>query len=1181
MAAMDGMTGGGAEAVLARLRDRTLDLGARNRLLNAKEGRLLVRVDAAEAAVVEDVLASGRQVALRGVREGEDPAEAVREGVRARKAVLHLPMGEDAARARIVEIYRRARSRFEETGLQTAYLGIGTAQWPEARGEPGTAEAAGQERPRRCAPVILQPVRIGRKQAAGPYWMEAVGDAAPNTTLMEWLRREHGVEVALDEPLPADEHGVDVAAVLESVRRQVEGRGGIEVGDGAMLGIFEFARLALWAELGRLEEKGLESLGGVAQELLGREGAGFGPSGPVDARAAEAGRGRREHPVPLEADASQLEALEKAREGRSFILQGPPGTGKSQTIANVIASLVAEGRRVLFCAEKRAAIEAVSGRLEAAGLGRWVLDVADGADPKEAVRSLNEALEAAEAGPRATAGDGGDSTEHRDALNAYEEALHAPRAWGVSVARAMALAGGRPAGPGEAGAALPGGPGEEPGGIDARCEIARGWVLEMAAVDEARARVLRGCGGPGEVEEVVALARGLQEAQAWEARCREDLARAKAQPWWRRWWDKGVARRRLEAARDAGEHRLQGLEGSLGCRDVPDEALAGWASGDVGWCDALARRKRAGALEREAGAWWPSVEPAACAAAHALAEGERDAVAGLLDTMRRSWWQGWAQRWTREDPVLGPFNAHRHEDALERFRAREDAWTGGEGAAEVHRRCEARLALPDPAGRAREETAARQQRRRIVQEGRKKRRVAPVRVLMEASGDVVRALKPCFMMSPLAAARSLPEGEAFDTVVMDEASQIRPEDALGVIARARGSSGDAGPPQVILAGDPRQMPPTRFFERQADDGDGDDGEAVESMESILDLAAARQMPVHRLRFHYRSRHEALIQFSNRRYYGGELVTFPEAERDPGAVDLREAGGVYDAQRNVEEARAVAAYVCAHVAGPAGADESIGVVTFNKKQERLVEDLLDKARMEDPALEEAWGREGRPAPCVRNLETAQGDERDVVVLSTTYGPDPKGRQRSHFGPLNGEGGERRLNVAVTRARKRMVVFTSLDVERVGTERSPRGVRDLRGFLRYAGGAREEQTEHEGSLGGYESPLEEQIAAALEARGWSLVPQVGMAGYRIDVGVRDPRSPGRFLAGVEADGAQYHAARTARDRDRLRQRMLEARGWRLVRVWSPDWWRDPEGVADRLDARLRGLLEGAAEAAGHDV
>ena len=242
----------------------------------------------------------------------------------------------------------------------------------------------------------------------------------------------------------------------------------------------------------------------------------------------------------------------------------------------------------------------------------------------------------------------------------------------------------------------------------------------------------------------------------------------------------------------------------------------------------------------------------------------------------------------------------------------------------------------------------------------------------------------------------------------------------------------------------------------------------------------------------------------------------------------------------------------------------------------MEDLLDKAREETPELEAFWHAPERDAPCVKNLETAQGDERDVVVLSTTFGPDPAGRQRSHFGPLNGRGGERRLNVALTRARRRMIVVTSLERERIGTPQSPRGVQDLKAFLKYAATgtlvATGDDRNDGDSLGGYESPLEEQIALALEARGWLLVPQIGVSGYRIDIGVVDPNEPGRYLAGIEADGAQYHGSKTARDRDRLRQRVLEGKGWTLLRVWSPDWWREHEAVTERLDKALRALLRG---------
>ena len=1155
---------------IARLRERALDLTYRNRLLDARPGSLCVWAAAADAASVEDALAAGRKVTLVG-RETEDQPKR-----KSASPVLHLDLEPDAVNKSAVQIYRRARSRFEETGLQTCFLGLGALQWEES--------AAGGKGPRtRRAPLFLQPVLMSRRQAAGPYWLETGGSAAPNTTLTEWLKREHGVRVVLEDPLPEDESGLDISGLLEEVRKQLADAGAnqFSVTPAAVLGIFEYQRLALWSELGRLGEKGLETLGAVAQELLGREtDSGFGGSGAnCDARVLEATRSRQDLPCPIETDASQLEAVAKALDGRSFVLEGPPGTGKSQTIANIIATQIAVGRRVLFCAEKRAAIEAVATRLEHAGLMKWCLDLHGGGGETHPSKMLGHALEAAYESLQTTEHSRGkqnvrtSGTSHRDWLNAYAEAMHRRRGAGDGVTLRWAMeqagaSGGRVAHP------LPD---EEVDDLQEMLEArlsALGQVVRMrAGLSEAETKTF------GQLRAERAMDAAAQATRIFEAACAlqraESIAREAGRAvteaaggglsgWWRR---RGLKRHARSAALLA--EKAKGELDAAAARDAHAQELDDDAVGLLADPNRQAKLEAAlevQALSKREGQWLSACGRALEAAVETARKGDRGALERLEDGLRRGWWAGWADRWLANDPALRRWSNAAHDDHLARFRANEDQWTGGEAAREVGRRCSDRCTLPDLSARGRDETALRREAKTLLNEARKRRSAKPLRRILTECPTLAPKLKPCLMLSPLDAARTLPADFKADLVLMDEASQIRPEDAVGVLARAG---------QVILAGDPKQMPPTSFFER-ADEEEVEDEDDPGSTESVLDLALGRSMPLHRLTFHYRSRHEALIAFSNRAYYGGSLVTFPDPERDAQAVACIEAGGVYEAQRNVEEAKRVADFVGRHVVGPDGATQSIGVVTFNKKQQRLVEDLLDKAREETPKLEAAWHAPERDAPCVKNLETAQGDERDVVVLSTTFGPDPAGRQRSHFGPLNSRGGERRLNVALTRARRRMVVVTSLERDRIGTPQSPRGVRDLKAFLKYAAtgtmGAADDGRSDGDSVGGYESPLEEQIAAALEARGWLLVPQVGVSGYRIDIGVVDPNAPGRYLAGIEADGAQYHGSKTARDRDRLRQRVLEGKGCTLLRVWSPDWWRESEEVAERLDGALRALLRG---------
>ncbi|MGD0108504.1 MAG: DUF3320 domain-containing protein [Rhodopila sp.] len=471
----------------------------------------------------------------------------------------------------------------------------------------------------------------------------------------------------------------------------------------------------------------------------------------------------------------------------------------------------------------------------------------------------------------------------------------------------------------------------------------------------------------------------------------------------------------------------------------------------------------------------------------------------------------------------------------------------------------------------------------LARELAKRQRHLPVRQLAERMPRALRRLMPCLMMSPMSVAQYLPaDAPPFDLVIFDEASQIPTWDAIGVIGRGR---------QVIIVGDPKQLPPTRFFERQVPGGDSEvgvgqtgDGQMagvevdIEDLESILDECLGAGIPSIDLQWHYRSRHESLIAFSNYRYYGGRLITFPAPRTVDRAVSFRHVtDGVYaraGARTNPAEARALVAEVVSVLRGilAGGTPRSIGVVTFNSEQQGLVENLLDEARREDPRLEPFFSDETLEPVMVKNLEGVQGEERDLMLFSLTYGPDQTGRVAMNFGPLNQGGGERRLNVAITRAREQLIVFGSLRPEHIDLSRSSSiGVSHLKEFLDYAiNGARAFARAATGPLGDFESPFETAVAHRLAAKGWVLHPQIGVSGFRIDLGVVDPDASGDFLAGLECDGATYHSGATARDRDRLCQLVLERLGWRILRIWSTDWWTNAERECERLHAALEAAL-----------
>lgn len=459
----------------------------------------------------------------------------------------------------------------------------------------------------------------------------------------------------------------------------------------------------------------------------------------------------------------------------------------------------------------------------------------------------------------------------------------------------------------------------------------------------------------------------------------------------------------------------------------------------------------------------------------------------------------------------------------------------------------------------------------LARELQKKMRHLPVRQLVSQMGDSMLTLTPCLMMSPLSVAQFLPANQSmFDLVVFDEASQITVPDAIGAIARGR---------KVIVVGDPKQMPPTNFFERAAIDDGADNGDA-QDLESILDEALAARVPHHRLTGHYRSRHESLIAFSNHAYYDGSLVTYPSAVTRDSAVSLRRVEGVYakgKSRTNPLEAQALVAELVRRLRDPNENGKSIGVVTLNAEQQRLIEDLLDTERRADNELEQYFGDAAAEPVFVKNLETVQGDQRDVILISIGYGPTEPGAatMSMNFGPLNRQGGERRLNVAITRATSEVLIFTSFGPEMIDlTRSSSRAVQELKHYLEYAERGPAALGAAIRSMGGmhdYDSDFEMAVAERLRHLGWDVRTQVGVSKFRVDLGVIHPDAPGRFLAGIECDGATYHSSPSARDRDRVRHIILEQLGWRLLRLWSTDWFLDPTPCLDRLDRRLRELLE----------
>ncbi|NCT90968.1 DUF3320 domain-containing protein [Cellulomonas sp. APG4] len=536
----------------------------------------------------------------------------------------------------------------------------------------------------------------------------------------------------------------------------------------------------------------------------------------------------------------------------------------------------------------------------------------------------------------------------------------------------------------------------------------------------------------------------------------------------------------------------------------------------------------------------------------------RAAAADVPEAVERAVLEAWVDATINADHRLKPLRADDRNALVERFH-HLDRRLVHEAHNKVVVACNAR----------RPKSATSRGAQLIQRQANLKSRHKPIRTVLADAGQVAQELKPCFMMSPLAVSQYLPAGMRFDVVIFDEASQVLPSDAVNCIYRAK---------QLIVAGDVKQLPPTSFFTSGLQDEETDDEEEPDVFQSVLDQCkAAGALPSLPLSWHYRSAHESLIAFSNHRFYKGELFTFPSAREQGSDIGLESivVNGTYrrgTSRDNPVEAQKVVERIVHHATEHP--DLSLGVVTFSTAQEDAIFAEMERQALEHPVISDLLNSHDRlDGFFIKSLESVQGDERDIILFSIGYGPDEHGKMTTNFGPLNRQGGWRRLNVAITRARQRVEVVSSFHPGQLVSVNE--GVSALARYIDFAQrGMPALAVDLTDSLGDAESPFEEDVIREIVALGYEAVPQVGTAGYRIDIGIRHPLEPGRFILGVECDGAAYHSSRVARDRDRLREEVLTRLGWRIHRIWGISWVRER---AEQLD-RLRAAIEAAVSATG---
>ncbi|WP_435119237.1 AAA domain-containing protein [Amycolatopsis thermoflava] len=1222
-------------------RKRLIDLSYRNTLLYFRDTKTAT-LDLSQAdAVALAALESGSKVRLRALVPDED---------------LHR----DACK-RARNLSRKIRIFDEEQGIDVGRVAFGLVRTAARRNGQGNVPAL-------RAPLLLRPLVLTSRTAADSDFTLAVTDEPElNPVLVHALDEHYGVEVeGIEDALDSATDGITGMALAEKVyARLAEAAAahGVELTleRSVVVGTFNYVKLPMVEDLANATEL-------LTSHDLVAALAGFEPA--KEALIADAGEFHTpgvdeldpaDEYLVQDADSSQHRAIMTALGGQHLLVEGPPGTGKSQTIANIIAGAAATGKKVLFVAEKRAAIEAVLNRLADVGLDGLVFDLhQQNASKREIAQQLAQSLDRVAKEPPV------DTDELHERLVAsrqrlldHSRELHLRRdPWNISAyeVRAALLD-------------LP------DNGVPCVFRGVRLHALNAATVREVERRlkdfveldglrILRGdtpwanadVRTEDDVRKILVeldqladgtLRRGQdgmhrllrqtglaapQDIESWEhvLRLLDDVSKSVeafgpeifgahldafhcatgdrkirdryAPHLTLSWKQRRALVKQLRAMSRHGLVKRPALHRAVtqvleqrdrwhrlgGQHTVPaqvvglDEVIRDYQTLRTQLAAVAASARRPDLTpgpphevehkldelrgDRNMLFWMPALN----AHLQFFRQLALDDLLGQIaqrnltaeqawQTFRRAWLKSLDDEFKIQSRELGQFVPDRQDRAADDFRAADTR----------HRAQAARRVRRQVARMARQAGDAYPEQARVLrQQASRKSRHMPTRKLVQQASDVLLSLRPCWAMSPLVVSRMLPAERLFDLVVFDEASQIQPHDAITAIMRGE---------QLVVAGDEKQLPPSTYFERilASEDGDDDDQDDLGDYESILTALRSVIPTTQMLRWHYRSADERLISFSNREIYRDSLVTFPGPVKDnPVTLELvnGEASPGQDGSAPAEVERVVELIMHHARTRP---HESLGVITPGEKHQARIERRLAQARRENPELDEFFSEEVALTRrfFVKNLESVQGDERDAIILSLGVARSASGRiNRTSFGLLNRKGSERRVNVAVTRAKNRMTVVASFSSADLDPSPDVTGTELLRRYLDFA--ERLGRIEQVGSL--VDTPLngfERSIRDALTERGVPVYPQWGFSDYRIDFALGHRDQPGRMVLAVEADGDRYHRAPSARDRDRLRQAHLEKLGWRFHRLWSSAWFADPAREAERIVAAWQQAMDEA--------
>ena len=1318
---------------------KLLDFSLRNNLLNTRIGRRAVPFISFEIEHLEDHLQDGEdfqitpcpgtkiQPGLHGVYDSLHQASQhqnlVSEFIKSNKIVSYLTDTE--LQNALKYIYRTARTSLEENGANSLFLSLGLLKWYETQKS---------EQPR-FAPILLMPVDIVRKTGNNYVIRKRDEDIFLNISLVEFLKQNFNINLnQLQKELPKDESGVDVKYILTFIRRTILEKRKWDVLEESVLGLFSFNKFVMWNDIHSNADKLRDNP--MISSLIDRKNNLNDTDDRVDARQIDQDNAPMDFAIPLDVDSSQFEAVVESGRGKSFILQGPPGTGKSQTITNMIANALFQGKRVLFVAEKMAALSVVQSRLEKIGLGAFCLELhSNKATKKHFLEQMDMVLNTPKIGmPEDFTKESEELYEERKNLISYMQAIHRKTDSGISIYDCLSeylkldceeidvsalpdsmldaskvISYNETANKLQTIIKLIGTIKDHPlTGLEPKdsrqvvvddiretlaqirelkekyetqrervnslsifkieCEKDIDWLTKFAekigTIEYLNANLLIVADDPqakSSIKRCIGLSKENEESVN-EVRtiCSDDICSENIDELKRIWDDIQMKwfiprffaeRRFLRRLRQYGEIKAGDVSRLLLLVKKHQESGEKLKTEQIDLIQYFGDLANTGAsrwgimediidkvpafpeLFRQYGKLneqlikeafsdsiqgnWKSFQSNFLEQSNALLEtysrlksllihlseltdscSDLAAVLEKVETWIASFsgmkdWYLWVEEKRAlqcdglsiiverleqgvmpeaafdsfmkgiyhriittnidNNPQLRMFNGLLFTQQVDKYK--RDTKRFQELSKEV---LYSKLAakVPSAITASSEGSEVSILKRNINNGGRG----TSIRGIIDSIPTLLPRLCPCMLMSPLSVAQFLDlSSEKFDLVIFDEASQMPTSEAVGAIARGN---------SLIVVGDSKQMPPTSFFtSSQVDEEEAD----IDDMESILDDCNTLSMKEYQLNWHYRSKHESLIAFSNIQYYDNKLLTFPSIDDKEVKVQLIKIDGEYDKGRtrcNPDEAKAIVAEVMRRLADKDLNTQSIGIISFSKVQQNLIEDLLYDELDKNPEIKEIALNATEPI-FIKNLENVQGDERDVILFSVGYGPDKYGKVSMNFGPLNNAGGERRLNVAVSRARYEMLVFSTLSASQIDLRRSnAKGVAGLKYFLEFAESGLLPSQEQE-TVDVENNILIQQIADSIRREGFLATTNIGRSHFKIDIAVSTKEDPNKYILCIMCDGKNYYETKTTRDREIVQPSVLQMLNWNTMRVYSIDWYENKERVLQQIVDEIKAI------------